>query len=239
MATRRPSYDQTALSPMEKTIATIWARHLPNVVSARTITPDDSFFDLGGHSLLAQYVLLDLHKELQGTSVPISALFQKPTLRAFAGELDRLQDPIGLNLESVTETDMEPRQEEYYSNDRKLLTSNLPKSFPPGVESVSSPKTVLLTGATGFLGAHILDLLVQNKDSVGKVIVHVRASDSKAGMERIRNTCLAYGLQIDERVSCVTGDLAQPKLGITPVAWETISKVSEFSILPIEISLTS
>jgi L-2-aminoadipate reductase len=226
VAARRPSYDQAALSPMEKTVATIWARHLPNVLSSRTIAPEDSFFDLGGHSLLAQYVLLDLHRELQGTSVPISALFQKPTLRTFAGELDRLQDPIGLNLESATETDIEPKQEEYYSNDRKLLTSQLPKSFSTKDENVSSLKTILLTGATGFLGAHIVDLLVQDKDRVGKIIVHVRAGDTKAGMERIRNTSLAYGLQIDERVSCVTGDLAQPKLGISPVAWEALSKVS-------------
>src|ERR1700748_1028041 len=109
MATRRPSYDQTALSPTEKTIASIWARHLPNVLSARTIAPDDSFFDLGGHSLIAQYVLLDLRKEFPGTSVPISALFQKPSLRKFAAELDRLGDPIGLNLDAAIDNEPDPK----------------------------------------------------------------------------------------------------------------------------------
>jgi L-2-aminoadipate reductase len=228
MATRRPSYDQTALSPMEKSIAAIWARHLPNVVSARTIAPDDSFFDLGGHSLLAQYVLLDLHKDLQGTSVPISALFQKPTLRAFAHELERLQDPIGLNLESATETDIEPEQQEYYSNDRKLLQNSLPTSFYENSNDCS-PKTVLITGATGFLGAHIVELLAQDQSRVAKVIIHVRAGDSEAGMKRIRNTCLAYGLEINDRVTCVPGDLAQPRLGISATEWEKLSKVCSYT----------
>jgi len=47
---RRPSFDQTALSETEKKVASVWARHLTNVVSARAIGPDDSFFDLGNEN---------------------------------------------------------------------------------------------------------------------------------------------------------------------------------------------
>jgi L-aminoadipate-semialdehyde dehydrogenase len=223
LAARRPSYDQTALSPTEKMIATIWARHIPHIVSARTISPTDSFFDLGGHSLIAQYVLLDLRKDLVGTSVPISALFQKPTLRAFASELDRLQDPIGLNLETADENAPQPSQQEYYSNDRKILAEQLPKDFLSS--EPEGPRNILLTGATGFLGAHILHLLVKQKDKIGKIFVHVRASNAASGLERIKNTCTAYGLSIDDRVSCVPGDLAAPKLGIDNGIWQQLSEV--------------
>lgn len=197
LAARRPSYDQTALSPTEKTVASIWAKHLPNVVSARTIRPEDNFFDLGGHSLLAQYVLLDFGKEFPGITLSITLIFLKPTLRSFSTELERLQDPIGLNLESAPADAIEPKQSTYYSNDRNLLQKELPKSFPR-LEASDSPKTVLVTGATGFLGAHMVDLLVKDKQRIGKIIVHVRASDEKTGLERIRNTCAAYGLEIDE-----------------------------------------
>jgi L-aminoadipate-semialdehyde dehydrogenase len=225
LAARRPSYDQAALSPTEKMVASIWARHLTNVVSARTIAPEDSFFDLGGHSLIAQYVLLDLRKELPGTSVPISALFQKPTLRAFANELDRLQDPIGLNIETTDETEPDHRQEGLYSDDRKLLTARLPRYFPSYTNNTEAPKNVFLTGATGFLGAHILDLLIRDKQRVGKIFVHVRAKTQEAGLERIKNTCVAYGLQFDERVVCVTGDLSSPKLGVDSAVWQQLSQV--------------
>lgn len=223
-AARRPSYDQTALSPLEKTIAAIWAKQLQ--IPVRTIAPEDNYFDLGGDSLKVQHILSSLRKELSGTSVPPPVLFQHPTLRGFVGELEKLIDPIGLNLESMTGGEEEPKQNEYYSKDRTLLSSNLPQTFPAPYSKSSAQKTVLITGATGFLGAHIVDLLVQDKARVAKIIVHVRASDIKAGLERMRNTCLAYGLQLDERVSCVIGDLAQPKLGLSANVWEAVSKVS-------------
>jgi L-aminoadipate-semialdehyde dehydrogenase len=227
LATRRPSYDQAALSPTEKTVASIWAKYLPNVVSARTIRPEDDFFDLGGHSLLAQYVLLDLGKEFTGINLSITSIFQKPTLRSFSSELERLQDPIGLNLEAAPADALEPKQSTYYSNDRKLLQNDLPKSFTP-LQSSNELKTVFVTGATGFLGAHIVDLLVKDKERIGKIIVHVRAGDSKVGLERIRTTCSAYGLEVDERVSCVVGDLSQPKLGLNLTAWNALSQVSYY-----------
>lgn len=229
-AARRPSFDQAALSPIEKMVANIWARHLVNVVSARTIAPEDSFFDLGGHSLIAQYVLLDLRKELPGISVPISALFQKPTLRAFANELDRLQDPIGLNIETNDETKPNHTQEALYSDDYKILSRRLPKRFLSyGSTTIGGLKNVFLTGATGFLGAHILDLLVKDKGRVGKIFVHVRAKEQQAGLQRIRNTCVAYGLQIDDRVVAVVGDLGASKLGVDANIWEQLSRVRNIS----------
>jgi len=170
-------------------------------------------------------VLLALRKELPGTGVPISALFQKPTLRAFANELDRLQDPIGLNIETTDENEPEHKQEGLYSDDRKLLAARLPKSFPSYHGKHEGPKNVLLTGATGFLGAHILDLLIKDKERAGSIFVHVRAKDQQAGLQRIKNTCVAYGLNFDERVVCVPGDLAAPKLGVDDSVWQQLSQV--------------
>ena len=43
----------------------------------------DSFWDLGGHSLLATKVLARLHEAL-GLELPLQALFEAPTLGAFA-----------------------------------------------------------------------------------------------------------------------------------------------------------
>jgi hypothetical protein len=37
LAHQRPSFDQTALTETEKAIAVVWARHLANVTSSRTI----------------------------------------------------------------------------------------------------------------------------------------------------------------------------------------------------------
>ena len=221
LAMRRPSYDQTALSPTEKAVAAVWARHLANVFSARTIAPNDNFFDLGGHSLVAQYVLFDLRKEFSGTNITLGALFQNPTLRGFATELDRLQDPIGLQMNNQ-EMDGILQQKKYYSTDRETLTKELPIRFEP--VAASGKKNVFLTGATGFLGAHIVDELVHSQQ-FGTIFVHVRAESAAAGLRRVQNTCTAYGLhKIDDHVKCIPGDLARPILGVSEKDWETLSK---------------
>jgi L-aminoadipate-semialdehyde dehydrogenase len=219
-AMRRPSYDQTALSETEKRCAVVWAKHLSNIVSARTVSPEDNFFDLGGHSLVAQYVLLDLRTEFSGVNLSLGALFQNPTLRGFATEIERLKDPMGLELNV---DDSVPKQSEFfYSSDRKKLAEELPARFETTGAS-SSPKTVFITGGTGFLGSHIIHQLVQDKARFGKIIVHARAENTQAGLERVRNTCKAYGLECDDRVECVVGDLAQPRLGIKKTEWANLT----------------
>lgn len=76
-------------------------------------------------------------------------------------------------------------------------------------------REVLLTGATGFLGAFLLrELLARG------MVVHclVRAKDNEAAQQRIVDTITALDLldSIDlDRVRVVTGDLTEPGLGMT------------------------
>lgn len=222
LASRRPSYNQAALSETEKTLAKIWARHIKTVLSHRTITPEDSFWDLGGHSLIAQYVLLDVRKAFSGTGITLRSLFDYPTLRSFAAEVDRLQDPHGLRFDANEEDD-EPTQLEYYSNDRALLTKQLPKIFPAAIVN-EDKKTVLLTGATGFLGSHILARLIKDTTHISNIICHVRAPDAATGLARLQNTLKAYGLTfLPDRVSCIAGDLSSPHLGLSQSTWDQLS----------------
>lgn len=217
---RRPSYDQTALSDTEKKIAKVWAKHLSNVVSARTVAPEDNFFDLGGHSLIAQYVLLDLRTEFSGVNLSLGALFQSPTLRGFATEIERLRDPLGLEMNA---DDSVPKQSEFfYSSDRKKLSEELPAKFQTTSAS-STAKTVFITGGTGFLGSHIIHQLCRDKARFGRIIVHARAKSAQEGLDRVRNTCKAYGLECDDRVECLVGDLEKPRLGIEKSDWANLT----------------
>lgn len=71
-------------SAPEAVLAQIWEQ----VLDVRPIGVKDNFFDLGGHSLLAVRLLAQIEKAV-GKSLPVSALFQAPTIAQLAGLLSR------------------------------------------------------------------------------------------------------------------------------------------------------
>lgn len=84
-----------------------------------------------------------------------------------------------------------------------------------GKPATGQEQTILLTGATGFLGSFLLrDLLA---DPGKRVICLVRCADEAEGRNRIRAGLEHYLLWQDEfapRIEVVRGDLARPQLGL-------------------------
>ncbi|KAI9681335.1 MAG: large subunit of alpha-aminoadipate reductase [Caeruleum heppii] len=220
------------LSDTERAMAEIWGKLIPHV-DANGIFATDSFFDLGGHSILAQQMLFAVRRKWKGLDVNMNAIFRKPTLGGFCTEIDRSLNPSAVAVGS----DGQDRdrngvsdQEEDYVGDAQRLSEELPSSFPKELEAynVKPPRalTVFLTGATGFLGAYVLrDLLARSSPSVN-VIAHVRALSPKEAFERVQHTCQAYGVWDPSwisRLKCVTGNLGEPRLGISRAQWELLT----------------
>jgi thioester reductase-like protein len=87
-------------------------------------------------------------------------------------------------------------------------------------------KTVLLTGATGFLGSHMIPELVRHNC---KVICLARAQKGKPPLERIRD--LVEGIcpgpdcgDILDRISVAEGDVGAPDLGIAAPAYQKLQQ---------------
>lgn len=96
----------------------------------------------------------------------------------------------------------------------------------PRPASEAAPRTVLLTGATGFLGAFLLQELLLRTDA--RVRCLVRAASAEAGVERIRRNLASYGLWDDAfatRVEAVPGDLDQDGLGLDDAARASLRDV--------------
>ena len=88
---------------------------------------------------------------------------------------------------------------------------------PSAARTPASPaRRVLLTGATGFLGAHLLKTLLT--DTGAEVLCLVRDSGSGADpARRVRRSLERYRLWdhgFSSRIHAVTGDLSQPRLGL-------------------------
>jgi len=66
-------------TPAEQALASIWEA----LLERRPIGAQDNFFDLGGHSLLAAQVMSRVRRTF-GVDVPLSVIFEQPTLAALA-----------------------------------------------------------------------------------------------------------------------------------------------------------
>lgn len=224
---RRPSIDISNRTSTEKALAEIWSSVLDGIPS-KTISPDDSFFDIGAHSLTAQRMFLQVRRKWGQIDIMMQSIYDYPTLRGFAAEIDRALDPQGRILNFKSETPgTAPKQSEHYSLDATQLAAKLPKAFISGLIDKSQPIKIFLTGSTGFLGTFIIQNLLKRKKHDIFIIAHVRAKSHEEAFKRIHSACVAYGVWSDvwrDRLKIVLGDLQQPRLGLSEIEWESLKK---------------
>jgi len=92
--------------------------------------------------------------------------------------------------------------------------------------------TYFVTGATGFIGRHLLQKLLERKGTIHCLV-------RKESMDRFKALCEELGAD-EDRVIAVVGDLAKPKLGIAPkIAQQLDGKVRHFFHLAALYDLTA
>lgn len=85
-----------------------------------------------------------------------------------------------------------------------------------------TPSTVLLTGATGFLGAWVCRELVEQTDA--RVVCLVRGGSPQEAGRRLRARLTEVGLdEPGRRVRAVPGDLDRPLLGMMPAHYARLA----------------
>ncbi|MEV0732763.1 amino acid adenylation domain-containing protein [Polymorphospora sp. NPDC050346] len=198
-------------TPAEVTVARVWARAL----GRDRVGVADGFFDLGGHSLLAAPVLSEVNRRF-GTRLPLRALFEAPRLDTFAALVDAAVADTGAADTGAADTGAVPAAPAPRRVDLRA-EADLPDDIRPAGRYVpaADPAGVLLTGATGFLGAHLLDDVLRH--TTADVYCLVRAGSEAAAVARIEANLRRYGLwrpAYPARIVPVTGDLAAPRLGL-------------------------
>lgn len=218
-----------SLTETERTIATQWAELIPGV-NAKTITPQNDFFDLGGHSLLAQQMLLVVRRSTN-VNVSINALYENPSLAGFSAYIDKKAS--GSLDAAAAEEEKNPAYARSLDELVKQLPSQYQSADPSTIRAGPRP-TIFLTGATGFLGAYLIKDILERTSRSLRLVAHVRGvKDSTAGTERLRRSLEGYGLWKEEwagRLSTVVGDLARPQLGIEDDDWQALARDADMVI---------
>jgi thioester reductase-like protein len=85
------------------------------------------------------------------------------------------------------------------------------------------PERILLTGATGYLGAYLLAALLVR--STARIVCLVRAQDASSAMARLRDNLVRYELPADlDRVDVVVGAVEAPQLGLGDSEWQALAR---------------
>ncbi len=165
---------------------------------------DDNFFELGGDSLSA--VTLVLHMEealgLERNQLEFGDIYQYPTPAL-------LLDKLYKKTESDKAYDISILD---YRGIPEYLSAHTGNKASCGYLG-----NVLLTGATGYLGAHILVDLLRRPGLCGKVICLARAKKTLSAEKRVRSALFYYAEEdfsqcYGDKWEVVEGDITQPGL---------------------------
>ncbi|RRV03867.1 amino acid adenylation domain-containing protein [Pseudomonas sp. v388] len=218
--------DRKALLDIQVAFAASRTRRLPETAQQRQlielwadllelpiddISIDESFFNLGGHSILLSRLLLGI-RERFGRSIPINRFIEAPTILTLASLIDG-QGLLASNLNPQAFADA----------NAELTLAAL------SVSELGDVHKVIVTGANGFLGVHVVEALLAWGAS--EVACLVRESAGLSANERFQQALREYGLDHLDlgRVTVYAADIARPRLGLSDEAYDRLDR--EFGAL--------
>ena len=173
-------------------------------VDGNSLEDDWDFFDVGGHSLAGLEITLGI-EQVFGIELSGAEVYEYPTI----GELAAYLQHRGPNMEARASL-----------AEDSILAPEISPNGPVRATRLSEASAVLLTGATGFLGAFLLDELLRTtgKDTRFYCLVRERTPGRGRLGNRVLETLKFYGLagqSEEDRIIPVPGDLTQPGLGLS------------------------
>jgi hybrid polyketide synthase / nonribosomal peptide synthetase ACE1 len=205
------SNDQQHLTETESKLKTIWEqvlsynnRHLTEPIDIALST---NFFHVGGTSMLFLEIKVHIRREF-GISIQLIKIFKYNTLATMARLIESRDETLDTNNEDAKYT---INWEEEATLPQELECEIHGSSSSPMISLAQQKhsKVILLTGATGNLGSHILQLLLVNPFVEKVICIAVRNID-----QRIASGALPCPKSYS-RVVYYPGDLRRPRLGLS------------------------
>lgn len=190
------------LADTTRRVAAVWTQVLGVAIDAS----DQSFESYGGTSLQAVEIMSRLRREFSAP-LPFELFFAAPSVSG-------LSAAIASYLAADRPSPAEPAP---------LREWSLDPSIQPQTSRTPQGAEILLTGATGQLGAYVLADLLERTES--PVACLVRDDDADGALLRIRRRLRRLERWHDgweARIRPLVGDLATPNLGLRASDWRAL-----------------
>ena len=205
----RVDVKEDAKTDMQKRLLKLYKE----ILGRNDIGITDNFFDMGGDSILAMRLQITLLKE--NIEVTYGDIFNFPTVEL---------------LEQKICTDRKnEKKEEKISMPINKYDSIL--NYVTLEEKIKKNKVkgAILTGATGYVGMHILASLLDNK--VGTVYCLVRPKENKSGFDRLKEKLhfyfsTKYDKYINKKIIVIETDVTKGNLFFTKEMYKKVSKTN-------------
>ncbi len=189
-------------SETEKRIAEAWEK----VLGIDEVGVTDDFFEIGGHSLKIISILVLLKPHFP--SLKIQDFFRYRTIAALAGYVEQAVDKEVKPVRSSSDGER---------GWKDLIEPPVIKGARVGQRKAM--EYVLVTGGTGYLGAHIVHEVLQQTEAI--VYCLIRGSGKNSPEQRLVDTLHFYFPDMDlsvfgKRLIAVEGDLSESNLGLSP-----------------------
>ena len=160
---------------------------------------DDNFFDLGGDSLIA--IKFQIEALNKGLALTYSDIFSNPTIRLLS--------------EKDSRKAKKSEEKKYdYTNINNLLSQNNINNIHVGKSKKIN--NVLLIGATGFVGVHILErLIISGTNQIYCLVRRKSMTDPEERLRKIMNFYFGdkYNSLIENKIKIINGDITDDLLG--------------------------
>ena len=211
-------------SPTEEILAGIYAQ----VLGVDRVGVDDSYFDLGGDSLSAMQVIAKINTAF-GSHLSVRVLFDAPSVSSLSQQLGR--DAGTDSFVSVHGRDTTKVHAGDLTLDKFLDATTL--TAAPALAGPSAEvRTVLLTGATGFVGRYLVLEWLERMELVdGTLICLVRGKSDEDARRRLDKTFdsgdpeLLWHFQdlADDHLQVIAGDKGEANLGLDRQTWQRLA----------------
>lgn len=227
--------DQPVLSTVTKAVQATLG------VAAADVSPEARFIDLGGDSLSA-LTFSTLLADIYGFEVPVGVVID-PTgdLLTIAGHIERQRAPgtgrptyASVHGASATEV----HAEDLTLN--KFIDDDILKSATLLSQPTAEVRTVLLTGATGFLGRFLaMEWLEGLAESGGTLICLTRGADATQARQRIEAVLGSDSALLErfralaaDHLEVVAGDIGEPRFGLDEATWRRLVDTVDLVVHP-------
>jgi len=193
-------------NPLEQKLAEIWCQ----VLGLEKVSVEENFFNLGGHSLATIQIISRIRETLK-IDLPLQYLFTEPTIAGLTKIINQLLQ----TADHITPID------DFYI-DAILDSSIKPQNLPQ--QSTNQLQHIFLTGATGFLGVHLLHELLEKTSA--NIHCLVRAENVSEARNKLKNKLSFYQLwneQDSQRIIPIIGNLEKNLLGLSEKEFQDLA----------------